>query len=461
MKPADEELGKGGGGDRPCPRRPGDADGFIRGESVSEKGKKAGEELGTPGNSPEEVAAATIVKGRRARRRIARAKKAEQCAGKIDVMRAVVAAGLAKRKAREAARIAKAKAEEAEEAWGTAKAKAVEAEEAAKMAEAAAEEAARATEAADEARRLKDKETEWAQCEEELVASNFRPFWNRHFANMHGGISFHETTSIPAKCYTYPTPDDEHYTRTMETMQIVSVKVTAIKEPLLWPLQVFGIVAVRDVLDHKRNIMFQRPRNNCQHISEDDPYLALTGPSRAVAVSMKPTYIEVSLKVKGGTANSDDKDLSELLVNYRSGCVLYGVYPSRLSTLELKHDIIMHSVEATICIKVTGGSWPDGFRGVTSSADDLKVKLLDFGHDGLPVDDGGMIKLTRSVVSVGLEEMLKVSAMACPMNKEQVCESSEASFKPAKAGISLSRVELKSGSCSMEVSVAWSLFYPW
>jgi hypothetical protein len=70
-----------------------------------------------------------------------------------------------------------------------------------------------------------------------------------------------------------------------------------------------------------------------------------------------------------------------------------------------------------------------------------------------------MIKLSRSVVSVGLEEMLKVSAMACPMNEEQVCESSEVSFKPAEAGISTSGVDLNVGSCSMEVSVAWSLFY--
>jgi hypothetical protein len=193
-----------------------------------------------------------------------------------------------------------------------------------------------------------------------------------------------------------------------------------------------------------------------------DPYLALTGPSRAVAVSMKPTFIEVSLKVKGAT-KSDDKDLSELVVNFRSGCWLVGAYPSRLSTLEFKYDIVMHSVEATICIKVTGGSWPGGFRGVfsafTTSAADLKVKLLDFGDDGgMPVDAGGMVKLSRSAVSVGLEEILKVSAVACPINEEQVCESSEASFKPAKAGISPSGVELKVGSCSMEVSVAWSLF---
>jgi hypothetical protein len=79
-------------------------------------------------------------------------------------------------------------------------------------------------------------------------------------------------------CYTYPTPDDEYYTRTMETMQIVSVKVASVKEPLCWPLQVFGIVAVRDVLDHKRNLIFQRPRNNCQNITEEVRILNLPAP---------------------------------------------------------------------------------------------------------------------------------------------------------------------------------------
>jgi hypothetical protein len=49
----------------------------------------------------------------------------------------------------------------------------------------------------------------------------------------------------------------------------MSVKVTSIKECLHWPLEVFGIIAVRDVLDHKRNIIFHRPRSNCQTITQD------------------------------------------------------------------------------------------------------------------------------------------------------------------------------------------------
>uniref|UniRef100_A0A453QDA0 DUF6598 domain-containing protein n=2 Tax=Aegilops tauschii subsp. strangulata TaxID=200361 RepID=A0A453QDA0_AEGTS len=176
---------------------------------------------------------------------------------------------------------------------------------------------------------------------------------------------------------------------------------------------------------------------------------------------MEPSHIEVSLKVKG-TTKSDDKDLSELVLNFRSGCMLSDVYPSRISTIEFKYEHIMCAVEATIRIKVTGGSWPDGFRGMFTAyntrADDLKVKLLDFGDGGLPVGADGMVKLSRSVVSVGLEEMLKVSAMAYPINDDEVADSSEVALKPEMAGISPPGFVLTVGSCSMEVSVAWSLF---
>ncbi|XP_048539331.1 uncharacterized protein LOC125518557 [Triticum urartu] len=231
--------------------------------------------------------------------------------------------------------------------------------------------------------------------------------------------------------YTFPasrdTPDP------MDTLQFKSVKITSIKECLHWPLQVFGIITARSI--------------SC-----------IDRPSRAIAVSIDPSYIEVSLKVKG-TTKAEDKDLSDLAVTYRSGYCLTGVYPSRLSTLKLEFSHVSFSVEATICIKLIGGSWPIGFQSVFTagtSTDDVPVKLLDSEHDGLPVDANGVTKLSRRVVSVGLEKFLKVHLMAISINGRQVVESSEATFKPERAGISLSNLSL--GFCSMEVAVAWSCF---
>ncbi|KAM3194182.1 hypothetical protein ACQJBY_070688 [Aegilops geniculata] len=319
--------------------------------------------------------------------------------------------------------------------------------------------ASKADEAADEA--VDDKETGPAQCEEESFAAEFRSFWNRFYARC-CGATFDQTTSIPAMRHTNPA--SERSAKAMDTLQIMSVKVASIKGDLRWPLEVFGIVAARDVLEQKRNIIFHRPRTNCQTcqtITHDDCYLALVGPTRAIVVAYDPSYIEVSLKVKG-TTESEDKDLSALVVVFKAGYCPESVYPSRRSTLEFKFDHIQESVEATVFIRIIGGSWPDGFRGVFSAAsrsdDNLQVKLLEFEDGGLPLDADGVITLSRRVVSLELERNLKVSVMAFPVNKGDSAETSEAILKSHKAGVSTAGINLNVGSCSMEVRVAWSCF---
>ncbi|VAI84403.1 unnamed protein product [Triticum turgidum subsp. durum] len=316
--------------------------------------------------------------------------------------------------------------------------------------------ASKVDEAADEA--VDDKESGPAQCEEESFAAEFRSFWNRFYARC-CGATFDQTTSIPAMCHTNPA--SERSVQAMDTLQIMSVKVASIKGDLRWPLEVFGIIAARDVVDQKRNIIFHRPRTNCQTITQDDCYLALTCPTRAIVVAYEPSYIEVSLKVKG-TTEPEDKDLSALVVVFRAGYCPESVYPSRLSTLEFKFDHIQESVEATVFIRIVGGSWPDGFRGVFSAAsrsdDNLQVKLLEFEDGGLPVHADGVITLSRRVVSVELERNLKVSVMAIPVNKGYVAETSEAVLKSHRVGLSPPGINLSVGSCNMEVRVAWSCF---
>ncbi|XP_037466866.1 uncharacterized protein LOC119338704 [Triticum dicoccoides] len=325
------------------------------------------------------------------------------------------------------------------------------------IAESMAEKSAReAAEAKDEAGD-DEEETAPAQCEEEWFAAKFRSMWRRYLAP--GGVTFDQTSKLPAMRYVNPASGCS--AKAMDTLQIMSVKVAAINGGLHWPLQVFGIVAARDYLDRKRNIIFHRPRTDCQTITQEDCYLALSGPSRAIVVSYDPTYVEVSLKVKGAI-ESEDKDLSALIVVFRAGACPQNVYPSRLSTLEMNFDHIYQSVEATVFIRIIGGSWPDGFRGVFSAAssrdDTLQVKLLEFEDGRLPADSNGVIALTRRVVSVALQRNLKVSVMAFPRNVGYAAETSEAVLQPHRAGVSPPGVNLCVGSCSMEVRVAWSCF---
>ena len=157
-----------------------------------------------------------------------------------------------------------------------------------------------------------------------------------------------------------------------------------------------------------------------------DPFLKLTGPTRAVVVC-DPVYFEVELKVKG-FVESEDKDLSLLTVpltdysSINSTCLMNKAYTSKLSTLELKFGYVVSSVEATISVHVTEGSWPDDFFGrytaQTSSLEDMPVLLLEF--EKIPVDDDGRIKLSRCVASVEFEVELKVSVAAFRYDKDLV-----------------------------------------
>lgn len=51
-------------------------------------------------------------------------------------------------------------------------------------------------------------------------------------------------------------------------VQIFSVQVTELKDGLKWPLHVYGRVAARDLMDHNRNLLFERERDNCQILTQ-------------------------------------------------------------------------------------------------------------------------------------------------------------------------------------------------
>nr|CAB3463032.1 unnamed protein product [Digitaria exilis] len=200
---------------------------------------------------------------------------------------------------------------------------------------------------------------------------------------------------------------------------------------------------------------------------EDWWALVARGPTRAVVVC-DPVYFEVVLKVKGNV-ESQDKDLSlltEPLTNHSSilyTCLMSKDYTSKLSTLELTFGYVVDSVEATISVCITEGSWPDGYIGqVTAHTSSLKnrVLLLRSEFENMPVSDDGMINLSRCVASVELEGKLTVSVVAFQHDHDDydrinVVGKDEEDFSPRKSGKSYGRLDV--GFCKMDVTVAWPL----
>ncbi|KAL6613887.1 hypothetical protein ACP70R_036157 [Stipagrostis hirtigluma subsp. patula] len=289
-----------------------------------------------------------------------------------------------------------------------------------------------------------------------IQAKLFRKEWERLFASDFG--DFEQTTKIPPMRFTdVPAPGDSFK---MHTLQIFSVKIAKLKEGIQWPLHVFGKVAIRDPVDRNRNLIFNRERDNCQILTQKNQSLALIGPTRAVVLLLSVNF-EVELKVKGPT-ESEDKDLSylaERIGHFRpSNASLQELaYNSNLCTLLFTYGHIPFSVEATISVQVIDGSW-HGFGGeiFACTASFLQeVFLLDSGEKEMPVSGGGMINLSREVVSVESKGKLTVYVKVWSGHSGNFIMMKRKEFIPKEAGRSHGFINV--GFCKMKVNVAWSL----
>uniref|UniRef100_K3YEQ7 DUF6598 domain-containing protein n=1 Tax=Setaria italica TaxID=4555 RepID=K3YEQ7_SETIT len=324
----------------------------------------------------------------------------------------------------------------------------------------------------EEWRRKKDEEERHRDPEELTVryayeARLFEKSWNMIYPTGYG--CFEDNTYIPCKRYTFnPAP---HGGFKRDTLQ--------------WPLNVFGMVALRDSLDHNRNVIFKRERDNCQTLADEicmntllasgislwkmhmicnlfltNPYFVLTGPVRGVVFG-DPVVLEVLLYVRG-TTESDDKELNllaygltNLYTSAHNSLLLEESYTSRLSTLDFELGHIVFSVEATISVKVISGP-PDGFYGEFVAFTDVlkrEIVLHNSGVEELHLA-GDEINLSRSVVSVESFGKLMVSVRA---SDGSVTLTGTKEFKPLEKGTT-TRVLRIPELGQLEITVAWSLF---
>lgn len=196
-----------------------------------------------------------------------------------------------------------------------------------------------------------------------------------------------------------------------------------------------------------------------------DPYLVLTGPTRAVVMNDEaiPVTIEAALKVKS-TDGSQDRHLI-----FAAAALPSDQFPScsldltgRNNTgIKIELGRIMASVEATIFTRVINGTWPVGFRGqllvasTSSTINHKKIVLAEFGGDGPVTDDNGNVDQARFVVSV---EFLGELVVSCKAWRGEKTMQGEVALKAEKKGKSCGTLTV--GSCILEILVAWSPIQP-
>uniref|UniRef100_A0A0E0NPS1 DUF6598 domain-containing protein n=1 Tax=Oryza rufipogon TaxID=4529 RepID=A0A0E0NPS1_ORYRU len=233
----------------------------------------------------------------------------------------------------------------------------------------------------------------------------------------------------------------------MNLLQIFSVKVVEVMGDLQWPLDVYGVVAVRDSLDRKRNILFCRERDDCQTLLQ-------ACPSRAVVV-LDPVVFEVDLK---GTSISRQgfklPCVCLCLPDKQWLCKKRGRV-NRAQHVGVHICTFAYAVEATIIIHVVQGStdFRARFSARTAGIDE-DVVLLDSGDRKVVVADDGLVVLQRRVVVVEEKGKLNLRVEASENGSDTVV-GKQMSFSARPALRSEGRFVL--GFCTMSVIVAWSV----
>lgn len=296
---------------------------------------------------------------------------------------------------------------------------------------------------------------------EEKRFAAYRLYWERTWGNTN---SFEAQTLLSPMLFTHCTPRRIPIEAVAgNTLQIYSIKIS-LTDKINFPLVVYGVVAARDAVDRCRNPIFLRTRNFCQILTEQDPFLRLTGPVRAI-VSMETVYIEIQLRVKGAT-KSEDRALISTFYFY-NGDSSPQVAKNSFCTVELCNEQLKQSVQATILsvfVRAEAGSlpFPHGARVVCSSLpQDVNKHIAGLSSRQVVILDleGGMAKpgyldLTRHVVSVELNGQLKVLMEA--FSPSQCVESTHALFIPPRK-CNISKHECNFGGYQVEITIAWSL----
>uniref|UniRef100_M8BMJ7 DUF6598 domain-containing protein n=1 Tax=Aegilops tauschii TaxID=37682 RepID=M8BMJ7_AEGTA len=193
-----------------------------------------------------------------------------------------------------------------------------------------------------------------------------------------------------------------------KALQIYSFKIFDLDDSLKWPLYVYGVVAARDAVDGNHNLLFSRSRTNCQLLTEKDPFLHLTGPSRAILAEY-PVDFEVELRIKDGAEPQDKALMSSTNHHHFGGAI------------------------AAACRQVV-----------------LLDSVQNFPEDGLD----GYLPLSRNVVTVESKGSLRI-IMKGYSKSGIVADEARLDF-PAQ-DCQISTQECTIGNAKLQVVIAWSL----
>lgn len=204
---------------------------------------------------------------------------------------------------------------------------------------------------------MKNYSKEDATSSKLLHRAHWESIWGSQMAS-HG--VFDDAATLSPMQFTPSTPGITPYSATTcPALQIYSIKIVDLNVNLSWPLRVYGVVAARDTVDRNRNLLFYRSRANYQLVEKDDPFLRLTGPSRAILAS-NPVTFEVELKTVYPGAEPDPQGaLLSCVYDWRAVQDTTPMFLGYACSAQLSLEQLPRAIQATIMgVHIVDGSWP-------------------------------------------------------------------------------------------------------
>ncbi|CAN6277877.1 unnamed protein product [Urochloa humidicola] len=134
------------------------------------------------------------------------------------------------------------------------------------------------------------------------------------------------------------------------------------------PIELYGFMAVRDLLDPLRNYVFNRTRDDplVLYPSSDDPssplFIQMASPKRGIYLQAR-ALIEFDMKIKRGEAQDEDLQLIDGACTFSELTPFHGVYTQRIpgvgddhgaAAVDISVALLRRAVEARIHVTLSG-----------------------------------------------------------------------------------------------------------
>ncbi|KAK1629898.1 hypothetical protein QYE76_004213 [Lolium multiflorum] len=255
-------------------------------------------------------------------------------------------------------------------------------------------------------------------------------------------------------------PDDRmvcqtHEFRTM--MQIFYLRLANTCSHVGSPVELYGYVAVRDLLNPMRNYIFNRPRDD-PFVVGHDGFIQMNGPKRGIRMEAH-VLIEFDMKIKKGGEVEDDLQLIDCVASFshrtsRNATANRRRIDCNCGAVDITYALLDSAAEATVQVGISELALRDNGLRLKAAAFYTSQLSGQFDlFDGMVTAEAS--ELSRIVVAVVKGGHLLVSLILSETGgSDRRIVQNSCTFPVQKHGNRVS--VLKLGLATIEVKVTWS-----